>query len=344
MSFVSFSDRFDAFDVTPVENLFIDEYMLRAPGDFVKVYLLCLRMCYRPDASHSAQSMARALEMDPDAVRAAMAYWEREGVMQRVADVPPQYALVNLKEMLLTREAVSEDFGGYRDFNRKLQDIFGERILHEQDFTAVYDWVEALGLSREAALTLARHCLETKGRSCRMASMSKVAVDWAERGITTAEAAERFLREQTEAHKGARKVLSGLGLRRNPTTAEEMLYAKWIGEWGFALDAILAAVEKTAGSREPTFKYLNAILENLASQGIKSAVDVRSESNAPQKTPPKPSGEAPRTRQPAAGAQGRPSKEVAEHRYTQRTYTNEDLLKLFKDYSDAPEIGKEPKA
>ena len=30
------------FDVTPVENLFIQEYMVDAPGDYVKVYL-CMR-------------------------------------------------------------------------------------------------------------------------------------------------------------------------------------------------------------------------------------------------------------------------------------------------------------
>ena len=39
MAMCSFADRFSMFDVTPVENLFIEEYMLRAPGDYVKVYI-----------------------------------------------------------------------------------------------------------------------------------------------------------------------------------------------------------------------------------------------------------------------------------------------------------------
>ena len=37
MAFCSFDDSAALFDATPVENMFITEYMLRAPGDFVKV-------------------------------------------------------------------------------------------------------------------------------------------------------------------------------------------------------------------------------------------------------------------------------------------------------------------
>ena len=37
MAFCRFSDTFALFDCTPVENLFIQEYMLRAPGDCGKV-------------------------------------------------------------------------------------------------------------------------------------------------------------------------------------------------------------------------------------------------------------------------------------------------------------------
>ena len=42
MAFCAFDDSAALFDSTPVENMFITEYMLRAPGDFVKVYLYAL--------------------------------------------------------------------------------------------------------------------------------------------------------------------------------------------------------------------------------------------------------------------------------------------------------------
>lgn len=54
MAFCAFDDSAALFDSTPVENMFITEYMLRAPGDFVKVYLYALMLCYHPDAAHVA--------------------------------------------------------------------------------------------------------------------------------------------------------------------------------------------------------------------------------------------------------------------------------------------------
>ena len=61
MAFCQFSDTFALFDCTPVENLFIQEYMLRAPGEYVKVYLYGLMQCYHPTQSMSIEVMAKDL-------------------------------------------------------------------------------------------------------------------------------------------------------------------------------------------------------------------------------------------------------------------------------------------
>ena len=77
MAMLEFDDQFTMFDITPLENLFIDEYMLRAPGDYVKVYIYALRQCYHPPRENDCERMARALCMEPDDVRNAFTYWER---------------------------------------------------------------------------------------------------------------------------------------------------------------------------------------------------------------------------------------------------------------------------
>ena len=77
------------FDVTPLENLFIEEYMLRAPGDFVKVYIYGLRLCYHPVEDATVPAISRALGLEEKTVLDAFAYWERVGVLRRIADNPP---------------------------------------------------------------------------------------------------------------------------------------------------------------------------------------------------------------------------------------------------------------
>ena len=73
------------FDVTPLENLFIEEYMLRAPGDFVKVYIYGLRLCYHPVEDATVPAISRALGLEEKTVLDAFAYWERVGVLRRIA-------------------------------------------------------------------------------------------------------------------------------------------------------------------------------------------------------------------------------------------------------------------
>ena len=87
MAFCSFSETYHMFDVTPVENLFIQEFMLKAPGDFVKVYLYGLKQCYHSSQSeNSIESFARALCLEEKVVENAFLYWERQGIIRVYKD------------------------------------------------------------------------------------------------------------------------------------------------------------------------------------------------------------------------------------------------------------------
>lgn len=61
MGMFGFDDQSMMFDVTPVENQFILEYMLSAQGDYVKVYLYGLMHCYHPVGELTLTQMAHDL-------------------------------------------------------------------------------------------------------------------------------------------------------------------------------------------------------------------------------------------------------------------------------------------
>ena len=65
---LGFDDHYAMFDVTPVDNQFIQEYLPGAKGDYVRVYLYGLMRCYHPEESLSAETMARELKMTEDEV------------------------------------------------------------------------------------------------------------------------------------------------------------------------------------------------------------------------------------------------------------------------------------
>ncbi len=63
--------------VTNVSNIFIDEYMSDANGEFVKIYLYLLRLMNVPDASFSISSIADKFEHTEKDIKRALSYWER---------------------------------------------------------------------------------------------------------------------------------------------------------------------------------------------------------------------------------------------------------------------------
>ena len=100
MALAAFSDNFALYDVTPVENIFLLEYMPYAPGDYVRVYLYGLMLCRYPDREGTAESMAKALNMEAGQVLDALRYWEKKGLLEGVGDNPPRFLFRNVRSAM----------------------------------------------------------------------------------------------------------------------------------------------------------------------------------------------------------------------------------------------------
>lgn len=270
MPIFAFADKYAMFDVTPVENLFLQEYMLRADGEFVKVYLYGLMQCYHPVESASLKTIARDLGMEESRVVNAYSYWERMGLVRRVRDNPPAYAYQNLKQNELMRAQDDDGLYRYADFNNSLQAQFGaDRLLHPQDFERVYDWIEGLGLPEEVILMLVSGQIQVRGKKFQFKSIDREARKWAEAGVRTIADAESMMRESTHRYEDVKQVYRKLGKRHAVSEPDEALYVKWTEEWGFDLKTILAACDETTKG-VPTLGYLNGILERMRSEGLHS--------------------------------------------------------------------------
>ena len=66
---------------TEIENLFINEFLPAAPGDYVKVYLFGL-MCARHDQEISTKKLALILGLSEQDVGEAWIYWEAKGLVR----------------------------------------------------------------------------------------------------------------------------------------------------------------------------------------------------------------------------------------------------------------------
>lgn len=256
------------WDATALSNAFICEYMPTAPEGYVKVYLYGL-MCAHAvteDGGQNIGEMAKALSMEEAEVLSAFRYWERCRLVRRVQDHPPAFLYSNPAQALTGRQSTPQD-EEYMAFAQALFAIFGEkRKLHGNETILAYEWVEQLGLPSEVVLMLVQHLVSTRGVQFGFKEAQKLALELCEKKIATIDAAEKLFSRSESARKGTLKVLRHIGKYREATTDETDLYIKWTTEWGFAPKAIEAACsEMTAG--DPSFKYLDKILEGLLERG-----------------------------------------------------------------------------
>lgn len=266
MSLFAFDEQFTLFGSTPVDNQFILEYLPGARGDYVKVYLYGLMHCYHPLEDMSVTQMAREMNLTDEDVLAAYRYWERKGLVRRISDQPPAWRYISVKQRLLNPvDAVDP---AYAEFAEAMYGLFGaERKLTTRELGMAYEWVADMNLPPEVVLMLVSHCKEHKGKHFSFKAAEKLALKLAEENVRSAEEAGAFFLRDEQIMDGSRAVLRRLGKRRLPSDDEMDMYARWVREWGYDHEAVLAACAETTKG-EPTFAYLNGILKGMmARQG-----------------------------------------------------------------------------
>ena len=257
---------------TPVENLFLLEYMPQAPEGYVKAYLYGLALCYH--RALSGEEIGTALQMSEQELANAFLYWQKQGFVSVVSAQPLIVEYKNIKHAhtegasdsaIITRR--------YQGLIANMQSELGARMLTGPELSKVYDWLEVFGFTEDAVQLLVRHCAKQKGTRVSIKYMDAVARAWADDGVLTAEAAEEYLAQYDELNGGAQQLLKRWRVGRRPTEDELALYKQWTSAWGFDEAAILAACAEMTGAVKPSFKYLNGILENWRTGGTLTAQD-----------------------------------------------------------------------
>ena len=157
MAFLSFDHGAVVYGATPVENMFLLEYLPVAPDDCLRVYLYARLLCCHPELGGSVSDVARALRLTDEAVEDAFRFWEREGLVKRLTDRPPTYALLPMRGAASASE-MDQHYYQFRDFNASLQRLFGDVILHGEVEIA-QEWVTVFGYTVEAALKIVEYGL-----------------------------------------------------------------------------------------------------------------------------------------------------------------------------------------
>ena len=291
-------------NATVLDNEFIDQYMVRANGEYVKVYLLLLRHMNQSSGYLSVSELADLLECTEKDILRALRYWKSEGLLDYLDDTPDDPSPKSTAPSPAASSGLHDVQSGYMTSSipadsvsdsaalasttniqqyrsRKERAEFKEllfvaeqylgKTLSATDIDQITYFYDTLNMSAELIEYLIEYCVENGHKS--MHYINKVALSWHEENITTVNLAKTssFL-----YNKNCYCVLNAYGIKgRGPAASEIAYIRKWSEEYGFALEVILEACDRTMNSiHQPSFDYTDSILKRWKDKNVRQLKDI----------------------------------------------------------------------
>ena len=296
---------------TVISNRFIDEYMEAANDAQLKIYLYLIRMM-SARLSTSISDIADKFNYTEKDVMRALKYWEKKQLLTleydenknvtgihlmdfsplsiapatapvpavSVTAAPPLAAVVPIsaKETTYVKPNYTLDelkaFKSDEATSRLLfiTEQYLKKTLSPNEVRTILFISDKLGFSEDLIDYLIQYCVDRDKKDLRY--IEKVAISWAQQGITTPKQAARLA---DKYDKSVYEIMKALGKNSAPTQTEVSYIMRWTKEYGFTIDVIFAACERTVlATDKHRFEYADSILNSWFKAGVHHANDIQS--------------------------------------------------------------------
>lgn len=279
MSTFVFKDK--SSNYTPVNNIFIDKFMVKARGEFVKVYLLGLKYCTSGELGVNSEVIASALHLLETDVINAWNYWDNENVIKILpVDKMGNYSIEFLdlsqidessKEGIDILEELNKD--STKDMLQDIEKLFG-RSLSSKEISIYIGWLKDFNFSPEIILLLIQYCV-LKGKTDSR-YVEKIAISWFDAKIKNINDAQSFIKKHEDKWINIRKILNYLGIKDGEVMKpQEEILTKWLNTYNFSIEIICKACDICFERiNKADFKYIDGILTSWHNDKIKTLADI----------------------------------------------------------------------
>lgn len=267
---------------TLIPDIFITEYMPMMSADSLKVYVYCLFLSkYGKNAS--MDEFAKNLGMETDKVKEAISNLENLGVLTWKMD---GIVLHDLKEKEIKKlyrlksTSSPEEAANNFDKNKKRNEIiytinnsFFQGVMSPSWYTDIDAWFDRYKFDEDVMLALFQHCFDHKGLV--KAYIEKVAESWKSRNIRNSFDLDNYSIEYKKFKDVRLAIIKKLKLGRNLTEYEDAYVEKWVMDYKYNFDIIELALRKTTSKTNPNFNYINSIITNWYTNGLKTKEEIQ---------------------------------------------------------------------
>ncbi len=144
------------------------------------------------------------------------------------------------------------------------------RPLTPAEMKSILFFTDVLHFSEDLIDHLIAYCVDRGKKDFKY--MEKVAVNWAEHGVTTPAQAKKFA---TKYDKNVYTIMNALGKNNAPTAKEAEYITRWTCQYGFDMDIILEACERTVMATDRhRLEYAESILNSWRQENVHHKADI----------------------------------------------------------------------
>lgn len=295
-------------DSTVISNRFIDEYMQAANDAQLKIYLYLIRMM-SARLNTSISDIADTFNYTEKDVMRALKYWEKNRLLTldydehknvigihlldfgtspappvtpQIAPVPsvsiPSVApLASVVPIASKPNYTLDELKAFRSDEASSRLLFVaeqylKKTLSANDVRTILFISDKLGFSEDLIDYLIQYCVDRGKKDMRY--IEKVALSWADQGITTPKEAAKLAGKY---EKSVYDIMKALGRNGTPTDTEVSYINRWKKEYGFDTDVIMTACERTVlATDNHRFEYADSILSSWYKAGVHHKSDIQS--------------------------------------------------------------------
>lgn len=295
---------------TVVPNQFIDYYMKDANDAQIKIYLYLLRMM-GAGLSTSVSEIADTFNDTEKDVLRSLKYWEKMKLLSLEYDESRALTGIRMREISVPveKESVISEIScgepakapGTIAFMKKqpedpykkpsysadelsafknkenirqlffIAESYIGRQLSVSDMKSILYLSDCLHFSDDLIDYLLQYCVDRGKKDFKY--IEAVALNWAKSGVTTPKQAEKFA---AKYDKSVYTIMKELGKNGAPTGKELEYINRWIKEYGFSLDIISDACERTVLATDShRFEYAEGILSNWKKENVHHKADIQ---------------------------------------------------------------------
>ncbi len=277
-------------DQTLVSNVFLDEYMPSANGEYVKIYLYLLRCLSSEQAKLSLTLIADRFDHTEGDILRALKYWEKMKLVKlEYSDSNSLAGIRLLNGGEPSQKAAAEKPAAPKppapetpelpplsmEEQQQLLFICEQylgKTLSSTEVSRITYFHDVLGFGPDLIEYLVEYCVSRRHKSLRY--IESVALAWHKEGYTSVSEAKEHTTTYSKAYFS---ILKAFGItNRNPVDAEIFFMNQWIRDYGFSLELITEACSRTmAAIHQPSFEYADKILATWKKEKIVSLAEVK---------------------------------------------------------------------